>query len=886
MNANSPSAENAAATGVRHPPGSVLLLLLQPWVWRMAWRDSRSSRRRMLFFSTSIMFGIAALVAIGSFGHNLKRNVDLQTRTLIGADLAISSRQPYSEEEWRGLEAIEGDLAREISFSSMVFFPKNESSRFIQIRAVEGGFPFYGELKTEPAEAAGKFREGSGVLIEASVLEQYGIAPGDRVRLGQWETTVAGSLLDVPGANIAFEMLAPTVFIPMGDLEKTELLRMRSLSRHHAYLKLAEGMEVSELRRAAEGAIARRVRFDTVEERKRQLGRSLGHLNRFLNLTGFVALLLGAVGTASAIRVHVKEKLATIAVLRCLGSSVKQTFVIYLIQTVALGLVGTLCGTALGLIVQYLLPSAVSGVVPFEIAVSVAWPAVFQAMGIGFGVSFLFALAPLLSVRNVTPLVAIRGGGGGRRRFDPLLALVYLAIGGAVLAFAISQTQRREFGIGFAVAIGLSLSLLAGLAKLVVAAARRTIPATLPYVWRQGLANLYRPHNRTVLFMVSIGLGTFLVLSLYLTQHVLVTKLFPMEKANTPNAILFEVYPDQKQEVVGVMESMNLPLLQDVSIVNMKLAGVKGTPVSELPTRRGRPRSKGGRGPGRGEAGSGRGVPRWVVERQYRSTYRDHLEDSEELVAGELHGPFSGGIDDVIPVSVEEKIAEDLGVTLGDELEWDVQGMPIRTKVTSLRKVDWRRVQPNFFVVFPSGSLDDAPGQHILATHVADSRESAELQREVVKRFPNVSAIDLTFIIQTIDGIIDRVTYVIQFMAMFTVATGLFVLVGTVMTGRFQRIRESILLRTLGATRQQVQRVLLSEYLFLGLFAGLTGAVLAIGGSWALSKYVFKVDYALAFTPLAVALGVVAAMTVVTGLLGNRGVATHPPLEILRSEGG
>ena len=894
-------AEGRGATIV-HPPSSILALLLQPWVWRMAWRDSRSSRRRMLFLSTSIMFGIAALVAIGSFGHNLKRNVDLQTRTLIGADLAVTSRQPFTDEEWEGLGAIKGELAREISFSSMVFFPKTEDTRLIQVRAVEGGFPFYGELKTEPASAAAEFRNGSGVLIEASVLDQYGIKPGDRVRLGEWDTTVAGSLLDVPGANIAFEMLAPTVFIPMADLERTALLRTRSLSRHHAYLALGEGMEINDLTSAAVKAVKSRARFTTVAERKRQLGRSLGHLNRFLNLTGFVALLLGAVGTASAIRVHVKQKLSTIAVLRCLGCGVKQTFAVYLIQTVALSVAGTLLGTALGLVVQYALPAAVSGVAPFEIEISVAWPAVFQAMAIGFGVSFLFALAPLLSVRRITPLVAIRGqtDEDGRARFDLWVGLVYLAIGAAVVAFAISHTEKPEFGIGFAVAIGLSLGMLAALAKVIVVAARKVIPAALPYVWRQGLANLYRPNNRTVLFMVSIGLGAFLVLSLYLTQHVLVTKLFPMEKENTPNAILFEVYPDQKQEVVGVMESMDLPLLQDVSIVNMKLAGIKGKPISQIPDWIGRPRSKGGRGPRREEAretGSGktnilagvkfeRGVPRWVRERQYRSTYRDHLEDSEELVAGELHGPFTGGIDDVIPVSVEEKIAEDMGVTLGDELEWDVQGMPIKTRVTSLRKVDWRRVQPNFFVVFPSGSLDGAPAQHILTTHVEDSAESATLQREVVKRFPNVSAIDLTFIVQTIDGIIDRVTYVIEFMALFTVATGLFVLVGTVMTGRYQRIRESILLRTLGATQKQVQRVLLSEYLFLGGLAGLTGTLLAIGGSWGLAKFVFKVDYSLALTPVAVAIGLVGAMTVVTGLLGNRGVVTHPPLEILRTEGG
>jgi putative ABC transport system permease protein len=318
-------------------------------------------------------------------------------------------------------------------------------------------------------------------------------------------------------------------------------------------------------------------------------------------------------------------------------------------------------------------------------------------------------------------------------------------------------------------------------------------------------------------------------------------------------------------------------VLQDVSIVNMKLAAIKGVPVSELRRNRGQARVK-----GRGR----RRTPGWVTGRQYRSTYRDHLEDSEELVAGELHGPFTGGIDDVIPVSVEKDIADDMGVTLGDELGWDVQGMLIKTRVTSLRKVDWRRVQPNFFVVFPTGALEEAPGQHILTTHVEDGEESAALQREVVKRFPNVSAIDLTFIIKTLDGIIDRVTFVIQFMAMFTVATGLLVLVGTVMTGKYQRIKESILLRTLGASGRQVQQILLSEYLFLGLFAGLTGALLAIAGSWALAKFMFKIDYSLAVVPLLIALALVSALTVVTGLIANRGVVTHPPLEILRSEGG
>jgi putative ABC transport system permease protein len=242
------------------------------------------------------------------------------------------------------------------------------------------------------------------------------------------------------------------------------------------------------------------------------------------------------------------------------------------------------------------------------------------------------------------------------------------------------------------------------------------------------------------------------------------------------------------------------------------------------------------------------------------------------------------GNDGPIPVSVETGIAKTLEVGLGDELVFDVQGVPLTTKIASLREVDWRRLQPNFFVVFPRGSLEEAPAFHVFVTRVESSEQSARLQRQVVRQFPNVSTIDLTLVLQTVDSVIGKISFVIRFMALFTGGTGLLVLIGTVLTGRFQRIQESILLRTLGASRQQILRILIVEYLALGTLAAMTGVILAVTGSWALAHFLFKVGFSLSLAPILAAISIVSALTVLTGMLMSRGICHHPPLEILRAE--
>jgi putative ABC transport system permease protein len=297
----------------------------------------------------------------------------------------------------------------------------------------------------------------------------------------------------------------------------------------------------------------------------------------------------------------------------------------------------------------------------------------------------------------------------------------------------------------------------------------------------------------------------------------------------------------------------------------MRLAAVKGRTVEQI------------------RKDPQRTIPNWAVRREYRSTYRSGLVDSERLVTGTWHERVKGATSPV-PVSVEEGLAKTLKVSLGDELVFDIQGVAIKTVVASLREVDWRRLQPNFFVVFPLGVLEEAPSFHILVTRVGSSVKSAELQRALVKRFPNVSTIDLTLVLQTVDSLLSKISFVIRFMALFTVGTGLIVLVASILAGRYQRLQESVLLRTLGASRRQILCILVIEYFTLGSLASLTGILLSVAASWGLAVFVFKIHYSFSITPLVVAMLVLSGLTVFTGLLTSRGICDHPPLEVLRSE--
>ena len=832
------------------------------WVLRMAWRDSRGFRRRLLLYTSAIAIGIAALTSLRGLSRAMEEGVAQQASELLGADMEVDSDRPFSALAEALFDSLGGRQSRMVETFSMVLLPKSGGTRLSEVRAIEGGWPFYGELRTDPPAAAQSFRDGREALVDNGILLQYGVDVGDSIKVGRVTFRIAGRLLGIPGETAVRTDVRPPVLIPYGYLERTELVQYGSRVEYKALFRFDDGRDVEGLAEMVEGRLRAsdaNIDADTAADRQRRLGRTVRNLDRFLGLGGFIALLLGAVGVASAIHAYVEQKLESVAILRSLGATSRQALWIYMVQAGAMGLIGSTAGAGAGIAVLLALPGLVADFLPGTVEVSPSPGAALEGIVIGTLIALLFAARPLLAVRSASPLLALRASYESSLRPGDRVLRGLVTVAAAVGAYLLARllAGRPDHALFFTVGTTAALLLLALSARLLRGSVRRFFPRSFSYVKRQGLANLYRPHNQTLLLMVSLGLGTFLVAALYTAQNSVLAHISSIGGDDQPNVVLFDIQTDQADGVAQLVRDMDMPVLQLVPIVAMHITAVAGTPADSL-----------------GERGG------WALNREYRSTYRADLADSETLVGGTWHGDGSRAF-----VSLEVGVAERLGVDVGDSLTFDVQGVPITVAVGSLRRVDWQRIMPNFLCVFSPGVLEAAPQFHVLVTRGDSPEARAEMQRRLVESYPNVSAIDLDLILRTVDEILDRVAALVRFMALFSVATGIVVLVASVSASRFQRLRESALLRTLGASRQQVGRILIVEYAALGTLAGLTGLLLALGGGWGLTTYVFEVTFAPAWGWLAMALFAVPLLTVVVGLSGSRGVANVPPLEVLRRAG-
>jgi putative ABC transport system permease protein len=834
------------------------------WIWRFAARDTRGNRGRLLLFVSSMVLGVAALVSINSFGDNLRAAIDAESRTLLGADLSIESSTRFNDRVEAIIDSLGGTQSRRTSFASMAYFPRTASSRLVTVRGNEPGFPFYGAVETDPPEAATSYFDTGGALIDGTLMQQYGITLGDSMRIGYMSYRVEGRLLQTPRESAAVMLFSPRVYVPLARLDTT-LLAAGSRADYEVYFRFTDGRDADAAIEPLQDELrSYRVGTDTVEEERENWNEALTNLYRFLGLVGFTALLLGSLGVASSISVYVRQRIQTIAVLRCYGASIRSTIWIYVLQASGMGVFGALVGSAVGIGIQTLIPHVLSDFLPVDVVFRVSWTAVLMGSAIGLGVTLLFALLPLLSLRHVSPLSAIRSGveNAPRRRGASWWATVGV-IGLGTTGFAVAQAPTPAMGIGYAAGILVVFLLLAGTAKLLMALLSRRPPAGVSYTIKQGMANLYRPNNQTLTMMLALGLGTFLVTTMLVSERTLVSQITVVGDADRPNLIFYDIQPPQVEPVRALIEGEGLQVLEQTPIVTMRIHAVKGRTVQELR-----------------EDSTARAT--WAHRREYRSTYRDRLTDSETLVAGTFTPVWTG--EGPIPVSVEQDVADELEVDLGDPIVFDIQGIQVPAVVGSIRTVDWRRMQTNFFIVFPDGSLDAAPAMHVIMTRTETEEASGNVQSAVVRALPNVSAIDLSLILSTFDAIFSRIAFVARFMALFSVLTGLIVLAGAVLISRFQRIEESVLLKTLGASRKTVLQIMSVEYLVLGLAASLTGILLALVAGWTISLFVFEATLSVPFGSVGIIMASVVVLTLVIGHLNSRGVYDRSALDVLRNE--
>ncbi|PYQ15941.1 MAG: permease [Acidobacteria bacterium] len=857
---------------------------MRPFVLAMAWRESRASLRRMALLLASIGVGVAALVAISSFTDSLQESVREQARALLGADLVLGSANRFSPPAERELQKIVGEapraeVSRLVRFAAMAYVPRTAGTRLVQVTAAEGGYPFYGHIETSPPGLWERLPEPGGVLVDPGLLSALDAKVGDTLALGDARLVIRGVVTSMPGDVAVRSALGPRVFMSARDLDATSLLGFGARARYEAYLELPAAADPQRLAlRHRPVLAAERVSLRTVSEDEESLNETLGRLGRYLALVALVALLLGGLGVASAVHVFIKRKIETVAVLRCLGATGRGVLAVYLVQASVLGLIGAALGVAAGLAVQAVLPLTMAGLLPVEVRFSPSWPAVAAGLAVGLWVAAAFSLIPLLSIRHVSPLVVLRRAyeTEGRARRDPVQMLAVAGLAASVVILAVLEAPTRRTGAGFAFGIGLALAALWAAGLALTWALRRFFPARWPYLWRQGVANLYRPANQTVMVVLALGFGAFLLDTLFLVQHNLLRDLRVDAGGDRPNLVLFDIQPDQRAGVEAALRRAGLPVRESAPIVPMRIQSVKGQSAGAFLATSAVPRSRRGR----------RGEPNpWTLRREYRSTYRDALTSSEKTAAGGPWPPAGWrGAAGPVPISIEREVATELGVGVGDEIVWDVQGRAITTRVFHLREVSWARFEPNFFVVFPSGPLDTAPQSLVTLSRADDPRVRADVQRRIVEAFPNVTALDLAQVQQALDRIVSRVALAIRFMALFSLATGAVVLLGAVATSRYQRLREAVLLKTLGATRGQLLRIAFTEYVCLGGLASLTALLLATVAAWALVRFVFESRFSLPATSLTLTALAVVTLTVLVGLWTSAEMVRKPPLEVLRTE--
>jgi putative ABC transport system permease protein len=846
------------------------------FVIRMAAREARGSWKRLAVPAAAVAVGVAALVSIDAFTAGVLAAVRSQARELLGADVAVSTAQPFSpaaEALLARVAAVAGPegTARVTNLGAMAYVPGKPGSRLVQLAAIEPGYPFYGTVVSSPPEAWANLTRGDGATVESALLPALDAQVGDVLVIGEARFAITGTIDRFPGDVAIRAALGPRVFIPERRLAETGLILPGSRVRYEAFFRIPPGNDAQVLADSIRKPLANeRVNLRTVADDQDRLSQTLARLGRYLGLVALLALLLGGIGVATAMHVFVKRRTESVAVLRCLGADTRLVLLVYLAQALLVGLAGSAVGAAAGLGASRLLPRVAGDFLPMDL--SLVLPSPWSALGgAAFGVlgALAFALLPILALRRIPPLLALRRAvdESAPSRRDPAVLAAFAVLALFVVGLAVIEARGLRVGLGFAGGIAVALAVLYGVSWTVTRALRRFTPARLPYLWRQGLANLHRPANQTATVVLALGFGAFLLATLVLVQHNLLRELRTPGGAR-PNLVFFDVQPDQKDALHALLRDRGGSVVSEVPIVPMRIQAINGRAVKESL--------------GEGSAEDIRG--RWALRREYRSSYRDALTSSEQVVKGTFWSRGQEPVGDVVEVSLERGVARELEVGLGDTIDWDVQGVVVKSRVTSLREVSWTRFEPNFFAVFPASALEGAPQTLATLVRLEDAAARARLARSVAETLPNVSSLDATAVQEALDGVVAKAAAAVRFMALFTLGAGAAVLLGAVAASRYQRVREGALLRTLGATRRQVVRILVAEYASLGLVSVGVALGLSLLAGLALTRFVFEARFAIPWTGLAILAASVTAMTVVIGLLASGPAFRGTPVEVLRAE--
>lgn len=835
------------------------------WLLKMSWRDWKASRKKLYLFIASIVLGISAVVAIQSFGTNLKAKIKDDSKKLMGADYIVSSRQAPSNKLLSIIDSLGGSDAQEINFASMAFLPKSQSSKLVKVGGYKGLFPIYGELETEPTKAVTSYFNNEGALVDATTMLQFNLEIGDSIKIGKLTFSIIGSLKVVPGKSAISSSIMPPVLIPFDSLEKTGLIQTGSRIGYQYYFKADSLENLAVLEQKLDPILDQEnAGITTHTSAGERLGKGYNNFSKFLNLVAFTALLLGCLGIASATNIYIKEKKKAIAVLKCIGVTRKQTFLIYLFQIIFIGLLGSVLGTILGLLLQQIFPLLLQGFLPVEVSFFISPSVIGLGIGLGVVMSVVFSLYPLISTWFVTPNQVLRAQNTSNNKTKILGYIVAPTITLTVFLFSYLLLGETLFSIIFLAAIIVVFSAIRLIAGASIVLIKKLFPKTWSFPARQGLSNLFRPGNQTITLILCVGVGVFLINILYLTKDGLIGSTTVQNGSNTPNILLLDIQKNQIDAVAKTVTAFKQPIIDEIPVIAMKVHSINNIKTSVL------------------KVDSTNGIKDWVLDGIFRSSYRDSLIRSESILEGKWQGVSNKA--EVVPISIGDGFRKDGKLQLGDLITFNIQGVLLDCKVASIRNIEWSSMQMNFSVIFPQGVMEDAPQTNVLTTRAPTDEVAAQMQRALVKNHPSVTVIDIRSVMVVVEDILSKIALVINFLALFSILTGFIVLISAVRTSKFQRLKENAMLRTIGATSKQIFKMTIIEYFFLGILGAFSGTALSLIGGQLLATFVFKAPFIISLIPVILLPLSVTILVVLIGVLNNLSVMRTSPKEILRGE--
>jgi putative ABC transport system permease protein len=853
--------------------------------WKRAgaigWRDLKSAPGKFGFVVLSVAVGVAALVGVRGFSESFRRTLSAEARSLMAGDLSARIfRQPTADEEKKlaGIEAqgIRGTWVTETI--SMASAPPDPVPLLVSLKAVDPGeYPYYGKAELEPDISLKQALDGDSAVVAEEFLIRLNAQVGQTLRLGGRNFRISAVLKQEPDRITAGAGMGPRVMISQAALARTALLAPGSRASQRLLVKLPEKLpsgfsavaDAAALRKQLEAALPDAQVMD-FREGNPALNQGLDNSTAILSLICLVAMVLGAIGVAMAMHAHLEQRMDMLAILKAVGAGSGDLLRIFLLQTLGLGLAGGLLGVAAGVGVMAALPAVFGKLLPVHATLDFPWRSIAAGLGTGLLTTLLFCLPPLLDVRAVRPVLVLRrlveqapegirpwfARWWARRLQLGLSVVVIAALGGIAWALSDSAKVGTWFAVLFAIAL-VVLLVLAAVALRTLRFLLNRVRLQLPSFLRHGLANLYRPGNQSAAVLAALGTGVMLILAVYLMQAALLRDIRETASPKLPNIFLVDVTTD---EIAGVKEFFQhqpgvSQALDLMPVVTGRFISLNGEPVE-------RPKEL--------------HFPRRMLQNAELS-WSDTPPPGDKVTQGKWWTDASAA-----ELGVGEGVAQRLHLGVGSAVQLEVGGIVRALKVAVIYRADGQHLGARVSFVLPSGQLKNESAIWYGGAHI-DPKKVAAMERALFVAFPTVTVINIADVLERIESVVNQITFVVRFLAGFSIFAGLMILASSIASTRFRRMREAVVLKTLGATRMRIVRTFSVEFSVLGLLAGSVGVVFANLLTRVLLRKL-EVGFHIEWTATLVALVGTAVLATGTGWIASYRILGLRPLEVLREE--